>query len=894
MRRVFAIVAVTATLMAGLGGQAWAEPPDPPGAPSVPGVRLVDGHTLTWTSPTLVAGNAAIEFWAAEKLLGRPTTTDHRTFRLVVDQPPKPDDLQVRAGGRRLDGPPPAQGSTEPLPAPPPAAAAAVDPGVPGTYRTVSGEYTLDPVRLSGYPKPVEMQAVVVAPEGAPGARPLALFLHGRHFTCYRGVEIENVTLDWPCPSGAATVPSHRGYLEAQRLLASQGYVTVSISANGINAQDNVTEDAGAQARSSLVRMHLDRWATWSGTGRPSAPPAVRAAPPADLSRVLLVGHSRGGEGVNRAAMDSLTPPPAGQDDYLGTVRWTIRGTLLIGPTVFGHNPVPDVPSATLLPGCDGDVSDLQGQMYVDATTGVSSGRALHSALFMVGANHNYFNTEWTPGQAVAPAYDDFPKEAGDPVCTPGKATRLTAAQQQKAGATYIAAAARLFVDGDDQVRPLLDGTGVRAPSADPARVLSHAIGGARTPLVIPEEAITVTGAGRLCAEVTDDRTHACIPPPTWLALTPHFVSFAGLNPEPGRRAVAMEWSAAGQTVTVRPPRAVPVTGAVTMRIAVPPNTTNRFGVAVTDDGGKRTELGDVQVDGLPGSTILTQHWGQEVRVPLASPQSVAQLELVPRTATGKAWLLDAWGWQPGTPDPQPTGLPRIDVGSLTPVQEGDSGTRTHQVPVSVTGSGSGQVRVFVTDAVTWDSQSWLATVTPETRSIPIPIPVAGNTRFSGDRGYPVSIKVVDGLVIGDYGSTVKVVEDDPLPTVAVTTVTDSVTEGGTLTWRLTLSTTADTDLYMVATPVPLSGTPELSSSDVDPEWFRAQAFEDPAPSRQLSGTNLRPRLRVPAGQLTVDLTVPTVADGVSEPAEQVRFELTRSGHGDALPLGTVTGKVTD
>ena len=49
-------------------------------------------------------------------------------------------------------------------------------------------------------------------------------------------------------------MPSYRGYLQAQQLLASQGYVTVSISANGINGQDYLDEDGGAQARSSLVR----------------------------------------------------------------------------------------------------------------------------------------------------------------------------------------------------------------------------------------------------------------------------------------------------------------------------------------------------------------------------------------------------------------------------------------------------------------------------------------------------------------------------------------------------------------------------------------------------------------------------------------------------------------
>lgn len=233
------------------------------------------------------------------------------------------------------------------------APANSVDPGEPGSYRTVTGEYDLDPVRLPGFDTPVEMTAEVVAPKGATGSRPLALFLHGRHSTCCKPGSEDDVTGDWPCADGYKPIPSHKGYLPDQQLLASEGYVTVSISANGINAQDWQAEDAGAQARSSLVRQHLARWADWTAH-RSTAPAVVREAAKADLSRVLLVGHSRGGEGVNRAAMDSLYPPPAAEDGYNGPVRWKVRGTVLVGPTIFGQNPVADVPDATLLPSCDG------------------------------------------------------------------------------------------------------------------------------------------------------------------------------------------------------------------------------------------------------------------------------------------------------------------------------------------------------------------------------------------------------------------------------------------------------------------------------------------------------------------------------------------------------------
>lgn len=888
MRKVLVSAAVVAAMVLGSGGPAWAQPPGP-------SWQISDGRTLTWTSPELVPmGDAAIEFYDGDRLLGRPTTKDHRTFTLTIDDPGKIDDLEVRAGGRRLDAPrakriAPVKPSTiAPLkPAP-------ADPGVPGSYLTLSGEYDLAALPIPGYPAPVEMRAVVIAPKGAPGRRPLALFLHGRHFTCFEGADPEKITGEWPCPAPSQPVPSHRGYLQAQELLASQGYVTVSISANGINGQDYLDEDGGAQARSSLIRAHLARWADWAGAGRASAPAVVRQAPRAEMSQVFLMGHSRGGEGVNRAAMDSLNPPPAAQDGYHGKARWNIRGLLLIGPTIFGQNPAPDVPSATILPGCDGDVSDLQGQMFIDATRGVSKGRALHSSLYVVGANHNFFNTEWTPGQAAAPAFDDFPEDAADPVCSPGAPTRLTARQEQNVGATYIAAAARLFVGGDDRVRPLLDGTGVRAPSADPARVLSHAIGAARVPAVIPEKSLRVTG-GRLCEQVEDDPGRAClaIPEDSWYSPSPHFLAFADLADEPGRYAVAMSWSAPGKTVSLRPHRAARVSGdKLAMRIVVPPNTTGtKLAVAATDSRGHRVNLGEVTVDGLPGSDLANPHWAREVRVPLKGLTSIAQLDLIPRTSSGSALLIDAWGWQAGTPAPRPAALPRVDIGSLA-VSEGDSGSRTYRVPVKVTGRGDAQVRVFLIDGLTYEAKSWVARIRPGARTIPVPVTVVGNTLYSEGKQYLVGMKAIRGAVIGDYVGVVDVADDDPAPEITVSPVADAVAEGGTLSWRVTLSEPAEAPIYVWGAPLPPVTAPELSSTDVDPQWFTDLTGEDPEPSRPLSETYLMPYAEVVPGALTGELTVPTITEDVAEPAEQVRLELHSTVAED--PIGSVIGTVSD
>ncbi|MFF1483052.1 alpha/beta hydrolase family protein [Streptomyces sp. NPDC058319] len=885
-----------------------------------PGWRVTgsgDARQLEWHTGTPVPmGDARVEFYAGDRLLGLPRPGgDGRTFRLDLNAArtkglKKLTDLQVRASGRRLDvedksGAAQAPGRRGALAAaqpPAPLPAGKVDPGKPGTYRTTTGEYRLKSVRLPGLPAPVEMQAVVVTPQGATGRRPLALFLHGRHAPCYTP-HSDEVSGDWPCPAGSLPIPSHRGYLQDQKLLASQGYVTVSIAANGINGQDWQAEDGGAQARSSLVRQHLARWADWAAHPA-TAPAAVRRGPVADLSRVLLVGHSRGGEGVNRAAMDSLYPPAADQDGYHGRTRWHISGTVLIGPTIFGQNPVADVPSATLLPGCDGDVSDLQGEVYVDGTRGVSRGTALHSAVYVVGADHNFFNTEWTPGKAVAPADDDFYEDPDqrDPVCSPGTATRLTADQQHRAGATYIAAAARLFVAGDDRVRPLLDGSGVRAPSADPARVLTHAVGAGRTGGLLPDGPLTVTGGGaRLCSAVDPDASAACLDEDT-PGRSPHFAQWDA-DREAGRRAVALRWSAAGSAVRIRPGSPVSLKGAeqLALRVFVPPNTTGtRLDVAVTDAAGHRAALGTVRADGLPGTERTASYWAREVRVPLAAAtragldlRRIASLELTPRTRTGQAWLMDAWGWRPGTPAVRAAALPRVDVGRLT-VKEGDSGERTYRVPVRVSGQGSGQVRVYVIDPVTNEAKDRLVTVRPGGHSIDVPVLVRGNTRYSADVANDIVVKAVHGAVVGSHRGGVTALNDDPEPTVTVTPVADRVTEGETLKWRVNLSAVADSDIAAIFVVQPVTDGPELSTKDVDPQWLSDTTGESPDPERPLSSLDMYLWAAIPAGELSTELSVPTVRDQVAEQPERVRIALTGDDGQVHEGLPVVTGTVLD
>ncbi len=363
---------------------------------------------------------------------------------------------------------------------------------------------------------------------------PLVLVLHGRHSTCYRGGADGHASGDWPCPTGWRPVPSHTGYRYLADRLASQGVLVVSIAANGINGQDGLFADGGAFARSRLVRHHLAQWAEWSAHG--GDPWSNRFEGRVDLDRVVLVGHSRGGEGVERAAIDSEPDDP-----------WQVRGLVLIGPTAFGRQVAPGIHTAVLLPFCDGDVSDLQGQQYVDIGRDLTVDRALRASVMAMGTNHNYYNTEWTPGLSQSPAWDDW-FDPGDSQCGENGEERLSPAEQQAVGLAYTAALVDLAVRGGAESLPLLDGTRVKPASIGRANAFVHALGGNKRLLYAAGRGTAVEATGLTVRECRGyflagpfDLRPGCSSE-DYFELTPHWQPMSFVETAPAPRALKVEW----------------------------------------------------------------------------------------------------------------------------------------------------------------------------------------------------------------------------------------------------------------------------------------------------------------------------------------------------------------
>src|SRR5215208_6890421 len=143
------------------------------------------------------------------------------------------------------------------------------DPGTPGPLSVTREEYNFGDTAFqpTEFPGPVELRASIHYPTNLPGGpHPVIVLLHGRHATCFKG---GSQLLQWPCTNGSETIPSFQGYDYVSEVLASHGYVVVSVSSNGVNAVDNSVFDLGASARAELLQRHLDILKTFNTTGGP-------------------------------------------------------------------------------------------------------------------------------------------------------------------------------------------------------------------------------------------------------------------------------------------------------------------------------------------------------------------------------------------------------------------------------------------------------------------------------------------------------------------------------------------------------------------------------------------------------------------------------------------------
>ncbi len=427
-------------------------------------------------------------------------------------------------------------------------------------------------------------------------------------------------------------------------------------------------DDAGAEERAALVHHHLDAWAA-GDLGEVS-----QLWPEADAGAVMLVGHSRGGEGVDRAAAEA----PNDAD-------WTIRGEVLMAPTEFARPAVGAVPLMAFSGDCDGDIGPGAGQRYVDRP---AEPALLRSSVLVEGANHNFFNTEWDPAtSSIKQGYDDAFVESGeiDPSCDPKGPDRLTAAAQQDVALRVLPVAAAAFLVDDEIAADALDGR-MELPVED-ATVHVAALGRGRATMM-QTTGYTGAGAGGVlaarCRGVSEtERKRDCGRgtgmgtsvhwPDAYLKEKPRDYLELTWGDLPAQPASASPAAAAtpdgsapsgaavipGVTLTLAGPLDLSTAAGVETRIALAGDSQPvGFDVRLTDADGRTVVLtanGPLEV--LPGGQIKPpRRWGLRLFAALpgqpgdeARAQGVGQLDLTrissislePRTPGGHAWIID-------------------------------------------------------------------------------------------------------------------------------------------------------------------------------------------------------------------------------------------------------------
>lgn len=211
-------------------------------------------------------------------------------------------------------------------------------------------------------------------PQGE-GPFPLVLIVHGNH----------NM-VDFSDP----------GYDYLGELLASRGFIFVSVDQNFLNGGTYGRASSENDARAWLLLEHLAQWEEWHND------PASPFYQKVDLNNVGLIGHSRGGE----AAALAVTFNRLDIYPFSARVRWNydfgIKAVVAIAPVdqqwlpADHPNPMENVPYLVLQGSHDADLYYFDGiGQYQRAEYTRPEGEAFKSAFYIYRANHGQFNTGW-------------------------------------------------------------------------------------------------------------------------------------------------------------------------------------------------------------------------------------------------------------------------------------------------------------------------------------------------------------------------------------------------------------------------------------------------------------------------------------------------------------------
>ncbi len=212
------------------------------------------------------------------------------------------------------------------------------------------------------------------------GTYPLLLMVHGNH-------EMERFSDD--------------GFDYLGSFLASKGYVFVSLDQNFLNGSNSEglysiawRLNGELDARAWLMLKHLEVWRAWYKQGN-------KMAAKVDLSQIILLGHSRGGEAAAIASVFNKLNHYPDNSALSFDFNFDIKGVVALAPSDGQYKPrasqlnLSDVNYLTVQGSMDGDARSFMGQSVYKRTQLTDKPFSFKSSVYIRGANHSHFNTSW-------------------------------------------------------------------------------------------------------------------------------------------------------------------------------------------------------------------------------------------------------------------------------------------------------------------------------------------------------------------------------------------------------------------------------------------------------------------------------------------------------------------
>ncbi len=292
--------------------------------------------------------------------------------------------------------------------------------GVSGKLRTLYFGYDQ---------KSLPMNALVWYPHEKKEKLPLVMIIHGNHL---------------------GQQASDPGYAFLGELLASRGYMVVSVDENFLNLSLTDLDVFGGglknenAARAWLLLKHLELLRNWNNT------PGNTFYKRLDMDKIAIIGHSRGGEAVaHAAAFNKLSHYPDDAREKFN-FNFNIGAVVAIAPVDGQYKP-----GGTLTVANDVNFFVVQGALDMDMQTygGLATMKRIQfspgfngfkAGLYLSGANHGQFNSVWGRRDGTGPGINKFNlKQLMD-----GK-------EQQKILSIYISSFLETTINGKTGYKPL-------------------------------------------------------------------------------------------------------------------------------------------------------------------------------------------------------------------------------------------------------------------------------------------------------------------------------------------------------------------------------------------------------------------------------------------------------